>query len=220
LEVLLDAMNDPDLTVRLSAAEGLGRLKDPRALRKLIEALSDESVAVRQEAIEGLEELADSSAVPALRNVCLEDDDKRVRLQAVSALKKIGGADAEEALAAYTCAPPFISVTGGWAGRAGELELYIKLNHRKETVTGAGERTFGRTPDLWNKKDIFHINGSFANKKLFLILTPQSNENAYETFPVTFEATVYRDDELYGILSSPRAGDPFNSMGFHLDRKW
>ncbi len=50
-------MKDNNSTVRWSAAEALGKIKDARAIGPLIDALEDDDNGVRREAIEALEAL-------------------------------------------------------------------------------------------------------------------------------------------------------------------
>ena len=85
-----------DAAVRKAAAEGLGRLRDPRAVRPLVIALGD--APVRPAAVEALVaagSVAGESLVAALGN-----QDPKVRKAAVMALGRIGDARAVEALIA------------------------------------------------------------------------------------------------------------------------
>ncbi len=57
-------LKDPDWWIRITAAETLGRLKDPRAVAPLVEALSDPEA--RWSAVEALGRIGDLRAVPGL----------------------------------------------------------------------------------------------------------------------------------------------------------
>jgi hypothetical protein len=57
IEVLVEALKDENSSVRGSAAEALGELKDPRAVEPLIKALKDESSGVRNPVAEALRKI-------------------------------------------------------------------------------------------------------------------------------------------------------------------
>jgi HEAT repeat protein/beta-lactamase regulating signal transducer with metallopeptidase domain len=95
---LVTAISDDDPSVRLSAAETLGKFRDPRAVQALIQALrQDPDPKVRAMAAWALGEIEDPAAVPALSSA-LGDDDATVRVQAAEALGNIEDASAIDAL--------------------------------------------------------------------------------------------------------------------------
>ncbi|HEX5037882.1 MAG TPA: HEAT repeat domain-containing protein [bacterium] len=88
LQSLLEQLKDSDGTKRSKAAEALGELGDPRAIKPLIRALGDGDKLVRMAAAEALGELGDPRAVkPLIR--ALGDDDAWVRSDASKSLGKL-----------------------------------------------------------------------------------------------------------------------------------
>jgi HEAT repeat protein len=71
--VLLDALADPDATVRALAAEGLGMTGDASSADRLVAALDDDDEQVRSKAAAALASLDDPRAVEALINT-LDDN--------------------------------------------------------------------------------------------------------------------------------------------------
>ncbi len=96
---LIRAISDEDPSVRLSGAETLGKLQDPRAVQALIQALrQDPDPKVRAMAAWALGEIEDPAAVSALSAALREDDDREVRVQAAEALGNIEDVSAIGAL--------------------------------------------------------------------------------------------------------------------------
>jgi HEAT repeat protein len=98
---LIDALKGKDWKRRRDAATALGNLKEPTALEPLIAALGDgrvTSVTLRREVAVALGELGDSRAVGPLITA-LDDEGQYVRDGATTALGRIGGPQAEQALA-------------------------------------------------------------------------------------------------------------------------
>ena len=83
-EPLLSALLNPNWIVRMSAAKGLTRLKDPRAIDTLIVVLQDKVPAVREEACRTIQAIGEASIPPLLKG--LQDPNWRIRLRAVEAL--------------------------------------------------------------------------------------------------------------------------------------
>jgi HEAT repeat protein len=85
--------NDPEISVRSSAAISLEVIGDSRAVSVLIEALSKDSQVVRSSAANALGQLQDPSAISALIQSLQDEDD--VREAAIRSLRTL---NAEEAL--------------------------------------------------------------------------------------------------------------------------
>src|SRR5580700_763393 len=68
---LLDALTDPDATVRAVAARELGTMQRPEFLVPLRNAVEDRDILVASNAIEGLVRYEDHSSAPQLREVAL-----------------------------------------------------------------------------------------------------------------------------------------------------
>jgi len=92
IEVLVEALKDENSSVRESAAEALGELKDPRAVEPLIEALKDKEPAVQGSAAKALGKLKDPRAVEPLIEA-LKDKEPEVPPNADYALREITGQD-------------------------------------------------------------------------------------------------------------------------------
>lgn len=100
---LMDALADRSRSVQAEAAATLGHLGDPRAVPALMNALTaanimaEERRALREDLFTALGTLGDRQAVPAIIRG-LRDYDKNVRAAAISALTRLGGPEAEDAL--------------------------------------------------------------------------------------------------------------------------
>jgi len=91
LPVLMELLEDEDVTVRGQAAIALGNIGDDSSAPALIEALEDEYDYVRECATVALGNIGDARAIPSLIKA-LDDMDIEVRRHAVWALGEIGGA--------------------------------------------------------------------------------------------------------------------------------
>jgi HEAT repeat protein len=83
-EPLLSALLNPNWIVRMSAAKGLTRIKNPRSIDTLILLLQDKVPAVREEACRAIQAIGEASIPPLLKR--LQDPNWRIRLRAVEAL--------------------------------------------------------------------------------------------------------------------------------------
>ena len=104
---LLQALNSHDVYVRIVAAEALGKIGRPEALRRLFETLDDPRADVRRRVIRALERIGTeprahvaAQVVPGLVRG-LDDADTAVRWAAEMALHHLGLTSAREALAAH-----------------------------------------------------------------------------------------------------------------------
>jgi HEAT repeat protein len=84
LEPLLSAALSPNWIVRMSAAQGLGRIQSPQAIDTLMLVLQDKVPAVREEAGRAIQAIGDAS-IPKLLET-LQDRNWKIRLRAVEAL--------------------------------------------------------------------------------------------------------------------------------------
>ncbi|MGC8874285.1 MAG: HEAT repeat domain-containing protein [Chloroflexia bacterium] len=94
---LVEQLRSPVPAQRWSAAEGLGRLGDPRALPALVRALRDPHAFVRWTAVQALEEIGSAETV-ALLLPLLEDKDPLVRRSAVDGLGRFDTPESRQAL--------------------------------------------------------------------------------------------------------------------------
>jgi HEAT repeat protein len=84
LNPLLSAALSPNWIVRMSAAQGLGRIRSPQAIDTLMLLLQDKVPGVREEAGRAIQAIGEAS-VPKLLNI-LHDRNWKARLRAVEAL--------------------------------------------------------------------------------------------------------------------------------------
>lgn len=89
IELVIQALEDKDLTVRLNATIALGYIRDAKAARPLIETLNDVHADVRAIAAWALGEIGDGRAVEMLAKA-LNDKEANVRKSAAEALGRIG----------------------------------------------------------------------------------------------------------------------------------
>jgi HEAT repeat protein len=91
--IIAAALQDPDVDVRVTACQALGRLGGADSSRLLGQALaSDTSVDVRIAATKALGEMHDPQAVPMLA-VALEDPDPAIQFSGVEAMRLATGKD-------------------------------------------------------------------------------------------------------------------------------
>jgi len=90
VESLISCLGDQNgPVVRMSAAQALARIADPRAMKPLLEALEDESYMVRVWAVVGLATLGDTSCIPALEELAQTDPKNRKSIErAIEAIRK------------------------------------------------------------------------------------------------------------------------------------
>jgi twitching motility protein PilT len=81
----IQLLRDSDWWIRISAADTLGRLKDPRAVEPLVAALADPEI--KRAAVEALGRIGDQRALPALGRM-LADPSPDIRIEVMLALKQ------------------------------------------------------------------------------------------------------------------------------------
>jgi HEAT repeat protein len=91
--IIAGALQDPDVDVRVTACQALGRLGGPESGRLLGLALAhDKSVDVRIAATKSLGEMGDPQAAPLLA-VALEDPDPALQYSGIAAMRMATGVD-------------------------------------------------------------------------------------------------------------------------------
>jgi len=137
--------------VRMSAAEVLGKIKDPCAVDTLIATLNDGVSDVRQIAVWALGKIKDIRAIEPLI-AALKDDDSDIRLEAVSALGEIKDIRAVDALIA-TLKDRNSSVQGVVVkalAKIGIPAIKSLINSLKDENSNVGR---GAMQALWEIKD-------------------------------------------------------------------
>lgn len=88
--LIINKLESYDVSVRMTAATALGKIKDRRAIKALIERmLKDKEGSVRGLAARALGEIGDPRAIKALLRVSEKDTDEWVRNEALKALHKL-----------------------------------------------------------------------------------------------------------------------------------
>lgn len=89
-EILVEALDHPEMWIRIHSVDVLPRVKEPRVLAVLLEMLNEPEREVKQHVIEALGELKDARAVPALQTIMANRADRELHALAKVALEKIG----------------------------------------------------------------------------------------------------------------------------------
>ncbi len=135
-------------TTRISAAESLGRLRDPRSLKSLVRALRDPHHRVRALAASALGRLGAPDALAALEGA-RRDSSITVRRNAIGAIESIRARQAESARAgaAVDIAPRHAAIAGSLLVRPAAVEeappaerLYVMLKSAIDKSSGAGPK--------------------------------------------------------------------------------
>jgi HEAT repeat protein/beta-lactamase regulating signal transducer with metallopeptidase domain len=118
---LVNALDDPDRQVRLSALASLAEMNDVRAVPGAMQALTSDDPEMRRNAVYLLGEMGDRRALPGLLPL-LDDPDRQVRRTAARALGEFQDSTAIAALsrALQTDSDPEVRKTSAWA--LGEIE--------------------------------------------------------------------------------------------------
>ncbi len=109
---LLRALDSDDVYVRIVAAEGLGKIGNPVAIRRLFETLDDPRPDVRRRVITALHRIGTEPKVPVAAQVVpglargLRDPDPAVQRAAASALRRLDISSARQALAEWCDSTP------------------------------------------------------------------------------------------------------------------
>lgn len=104
---LLRALDSDDVYVRIVAAEGLGKIGNPVAIRRLEQTLDDPRSDVRRRVMKALERIGTEPRVPVAVQVVpglargLRDEEPAVQRAAVAALRRLRISSAAQALEAW-----------------------------------------------------------------------------------------------------------------------
>lgn len=89
VSALIEGIDDPELLIRESSIDSLGRIGNPKAVVPLSGLLNDKSFAIRYAAIKALANIGDKTAIPHIKNAAEKDEDPVIREFALSALKRL-----------------------------------------------------------------------------------------------------------------------------------
>ena len=135
-------------TTRISAAESLGRLRDPRSLKSLVRALRDPNHRVRALAASALGHLGEPDALAALEGA-RRDSSITVRRSAIAAIESIraGQAGSARARASVDIAPRHAAIAGSPLVTPPAVDeappperLYVMVKSAIDKSSGAGPK--------------------------------------------------------------------------------
>jgi len=119
---LLQALADPESTVRAAAAQALGQWGNKRAVEPLLAAIQDADVEVRRAVVAALSSPKDERALEPLLTAFFTDDDMQVRSHAAEAL----GRHAEDNRAVNTLIRALQDEQSDRRQQAAELLCWLK----------------------------------------------------------------------------------------------
>lgn len=81
-DVLVEALNHPEMWIRIHSVHALSKIKDPRIVLVLLQMLNDPEREVKKQVIQSLGELKDSRALPALQEIASNRADRELSMLA------------------------------------------------------------------------------------------------------------------------------------------
>jgi HEAT repeat protein len=87
-EVLVEALDHPEMWIRIHSVDVLPQVKEPRVALVLLEMLKDPEREVKKHVIEAMGELKDRRTVPALQEIIANRGDRELHALAKMALEK------------------------------------------------------------------------------------------------------------------------------------
>lgn len=88
-EVLVEALDHPELWIRIHSVDVLPRIREPRVAAVLLEMLKDPEREVKRHVIEAMGALRDARVLPALQEVMANRADRELHALAKEAIEKI-----------------------------------------------------------------------------------------------------------------------------------
>lgn len=88
-EVLVEALEHPEMWIRIHSVDVLPKIKEPRVALVLLEMLKDSEREVKKHVIEAMGELRDRRAMPALQEIMANRADREMHALAKAALEKM-----------------------------------------------------------------------------------------------------------------------------------
>ena len=89
VDQLIPKMTHPDPSARMALVEVTGRMKQPKATKRLIQFLNDSDVSVRLKAVTVLSDIHCEQAEPTLNSIIKNDPDPSVRLAAKQVIENM-----------------------------------------------------------------------------------------------------------------------------------
>ena len=88
-EILVEALEHPEMWIRIHSVDVLPRVKDSRVALLLLEMLKDPEREVQKHVIDAMGELKDARTVPALQEIMAQRGDREMHALAKAALEKM-----------------------------------------------------------------------------------------------------------------------------------
>jgi len=88
-EVLVEALDHPEMWIRVHSVDILPKINEPRVALVLLEMLKDPEREVRKHVIHAMEELKDKRTLPALQEIASNRSDRELHALAKNAIEKI-----------------------------------------------------------------------------------------------------------------------------------
>jgi len=89
-EILVEALDHPEMWIRIHSVDVLPRIVEPRVALVLLEMLKDPEREVKKHVIEAMGELKDPRTLPALQEIVAQRGDREMHALAKAALEKFG----------------------------------------------------------------------------------------------------------------------------------
>ena len=185
IPILLAALDDTEPLVRATVATALGKLQAGQAKWQLLERLGDDDVEVRLAVIEALGRISDPDAVPGLLLTLRNEQGSSLKIAAIDALSKIGGAAALAVL--EDAARDGVPEVQEAASRA--VEASKREGAKREEIR---ERKTERIPFKWLLAGLFVVVltcGLALSPRIALMLTSNSTTNLLMPTPNSTSAS-------------------------------
>ncbi|HSO12489.1 MAG TPA: HEAT repeat domain-containing protein [Anaerolineales bacterium] len=88
-EILVEALDHPEMWIRIHSVDILPKVKEPRVAAVLLEMLKDPEREVKKHVIEAMGELKDRQTLPALQEIMAQRGDRELHALAKSAIEKM-----------------------------------------------------------------------------------------------------------------------------------
>lgn len=89
VDALISGIDDPELLIRESSIDSLGKIGNPKAVEPLLKLLNDKSFAIRYASLKALANIGDKKAIPYIKNVAEKDSDPVIKEFALLILNKL-----------------------------------------------------------------------------------------------------------------------------------
>jgi HEAT repeat protein len=218
IQVVIDALEDPDPMVRRTAATALGELRTVQAVEALGRALSDPQAFVRVEAARALGLIDDDAVLPPLISA-LKDPATRVREVAGEALGRWRSPAVARRLAVALGSPDLRRAAGRLLAAMGapavEPLVEVVLEAERDLAIVAGgllERITGPEPFVRQLSSRDPDDRMRAVEVLGAIDGPSSSEWLVASLADPEQAVRIRVVELLAELGDPRSLEPLKQV--------